>query len=178
MCHRSVMTVNSVGWYLTICPFSCAALPLVNSPGTSITCTTASDRDARIAATGAARRRRDENDENDENCDCEHGDTGTRGHGGRGQISKLDTDGLSLMMVRRGSESGLRRTRRGVGCPAIGTVLCEEWHFERHSRFARGTGVLRVLKLELELESGAELRPQSRRGHGGSASVTVELLRT
>ncbi|KAF9456794.1 hypothetical protein BDZ94DRAFT_1274740 [Collybia nuda] len=32
----------------------CAALPLVNSPGTSITCTTAADRDARIAATGAA----------------------------------------------------------------------------------------------------------------------------
>lgn len=32
---------------------SCAALPLVNSAGTSITCTTAADRDARIAATGA-----------------------------------------------------------------------------------------------------------------------------
>ncbi|KAI0757380.1 hypothetical protein C8Q80DRAFT_97170 [Daedaleopsis nitida] len=32
----------------------CAALPLVNSPGTSITCTTAADRDARIAATGAS----------------------------------------------------------------------------------------------------------------------------
>lgn len=31
----------------------CAALPLVNSPGTSIACTTAGDRDARIAATGA-----------------------------------------------------------------------------------------------------------------------------
>ncbi|RPD81614.1 hypothetical protein L226DRAFT_2676 [Lentinus tigrinus ALCF2SS1-7] len=31
----------------------CAALPLVNSAGTSITCTTAADRDARIAATGA-----------------------------------------------------------------------------------------------------------------------------
>ncbi|KAI0662442.1 hypothetical protein C8Q70DRAFT_908839 [Cubamyces menziesii] len=31
----------------------CAALPLVNSPGTSIACTTAADRDARIAATGA-----------------------------------------------------------------------------------------------------------------------------
>jgi len=31
----------------------CAALPLVNSAGTSITCTTASDRDARIQATGA-----------------------------------------------------------------------------------------------------------------------------
>ncbi|EJF65144.1 hypothetical protein DICSQDRAFT_98725 [Dichomitus squalens LYAD-421 SS1] len=31
----------------------CAALPLVNSPGTSITCDTAADRDARIAATGA-----------------------------------------------------------------------------------------------------------------------------
>ncbi|KAG6835668.1 hypothetical protein H0H93_015927 [Arthromyces matolae] len=31
----------------------CAALPLVNKPGTSITCTTAADRDARIAATGA-----------------------------------------------------------------------------------------------------------------------------
>ncbi|KAI0655242.1 hypothetical protein C8Q70DRAFT_1057609 [Cubamyces menziesii] len=31
----------------------CAALPLVNSAGTSITCTTPADRDARIAATGA-----------------------------------------------------------------------------------------------------------------------------
>lgn len=31
----------------------CAALPLVNSPGTSITCTTQADLDARIAATGA-----------------------------------------------------------------------------------------------------------------------------
>ncbi|KAG6852390.1 hypothetical protein C0991_012484 [Blastosporella zonata] len=31
----------------------CAALPLVNKPGTSIACTTAADRDARIAATGA-----------------------------------------------------------------------------------------------------------------------------
>ena len=125
------------------------------------------------------------NNENDEHRDCEHGDAGTRGHGGRGQISKLDTDGLSLMMVRRGSESGLRRTRRGagrVGSPATGTVLSEQWHgraFERDSRFARGTGVLRVVKLELELESGAELRPQSGRGHGGSASaVNVELLRT
>lgn len=29
---------------------SCAALPLVNNPGTSIACTTAADRDARIAA--------------------------------------------------------------------------------------------------------------------------------
>lgn len=32
---------------------TCAALPLVNSAGTSITCTTAADRDARIKATGA-----------------------------------------------------------------------------------------------------------------------------
>ncbi|KAF9219768.1 hypothetical protein BS17DRAFT_788759 [Gyrodon lividus] len=32
---------------------TCAALPLVNSPGTSITCTTTSDALARIAATGA-----------------------------------------------------------------------------------------------------------------------------
>lgn len=31
----------------------CAALPLVNSPGTSITCTTTADANARIAATGA-----------------------------------------------------------------------------------------------------------------------------
>ncbi|GLB38862.1 hypothetical protein LshimejAT787_0600240 [Lyophyllum shimeji] len=31
----------------------CAALPLVNKPGTSITCTTQADVDARIAATGA-----------------------------------------------------------------------------------------------------------------------------
>ncbi|OJA18445.1 hypothetical protein AZE42_05810 [Rhizopogon vesiculosus] len=32
---------------------TCAALPLVNSPGTSITCTTTADAKARIAATGA-----------------------------------------------------------------------------------------------------------------------------
>ncbi|KAI0633419.1 hypothetical protein C8Q77DRAFT_787039 [Trametes polyzona] len=38
----------------------CAALPLVNSPGTSITCTTTADRDARIAATGASQKRDDE----------------------------------------------------------------------------------------------------------------------
>jgi hypothetical protein len=31
----------------------CAALPLVNAPGTSVTCTTAADLEARIAATGA-----------------------------------------------------------------------------------------------------------------------------
>ncbi|KAE9399225.1 hypothetical protein BT96DRAFT_994188 [Gymnopus androsaceus JB14] len=31
----------------------CAALPLVNSPGTSVTCTTTADADSRIAATGA-----------------------------------------------------------------------------------------------------------------------------
>ncbi|KIJ32323.1 hypothetical protein M422DRAFT_783466 [Sphaerobolus stellatus SS14] len=40
---------------LTPCAAStvCAALPLVNKPGTSVTCTTPADRDARIAATGA-----------------------------------------------------------------------------------------------------------------------------
>ncbi|KAF8513819.1 hypothetical protein BU17DRAFT_68615 [Hysterangium stoloniferum] len=32
---------------------SCLTLPLVNKPGTSITCDTAADRDARVAATGA-----------------------------------------------------------------------------------------------------------------------------
>ncbi|KAF8503102.1 hypothetical protein BU17DRAFT_101799 [Hysterangium stoloniferum] len=32
---------------------NCVALPLVNKPGTSITCDTTADRDARIAATGA-----------------------------------------------------------------------------------------------------------------------------
>jgi len=35
---------------------SCVALPLVNSPGTSITCDTAADEAARIAATGASKR--------------------------------------------------------------------------------------------------------------------------
>jgi len=34
-------------------PLTCAALPLVNSAGTSITCTTTADAEARIAATGA-----------------------------------------------------------------------------------------------------------------------------
>jgi len=41
---------------LTPCPSGtvCAALPLVNKPGTSVTCDTQSDVDARIAATGAS----------------------------------------------------------------------------------------------------------------------------
>lgn len=40
---------------LSLIRFSCAALPLVNNPGTSIACTTQSDVDARIAAaTGAS----------------------------------------------------------------------------------------------------------------------------
>jgi hypothetical protein len=34
-------------------PLTCAALPLVNSPGTSITCTTTADAESRIANTGA-----------------------------------------------------------------------------------------------------------------------------
>ena len=34
-------------------PSSCAALPLLDSAGTSVECTTAAPRDARIAATGA-----------------------------------------------------------------------------------------------------------------------------
>lgn len=34
-------------------PLTCAALPLVNSPGTSITCTTKADAETRIANTGA-----------------------------------------------------------------------------------------------------------------------------
>ncbi|KAF8909379.1 hypothetical protein CPB84DRAFT_1765989 [Gymnopilus junonius] len=34
-------------------PETCVALPLVNSPGTSITCSTVADAEARIAATGA-----------------------------------------------------------------------------------------------------------------------------
>jgi hypothetical protein len=34
-------------------PLTCAALPLVNSPGTSITCTTKTDAESRIADTGA-----------------------------------------------------------------------------------------------------------------------------
>jgi hypothetical protein len=34
-------------------PLTCAALPLVNSPGTSITCTTKADAESRIADTGA-----------------------------------------------------------------------------------------------------------------------------
>jgi len=33
---------------------TCVALPLVNSPGTSVTCGTEADKDARIAATGAS----------------------------------------------------------------------------------------------------------------------------
>ncbi|KAH8119561.1 proline-rich protein [Phellopilus nigrolimitatus] len=37
----------------TAAGLTCAALPLVNSPGTSVTCTTPADATARIAATGA-----------------------------------------------------------------------------------------------------------------------------
>ena len=37
----------------TAAGLTCAALPLVNSPGTSVTCTTEADAVARIARTGA-----------------------------------------------------------------------------------------------------------------------------
>ncbi|KAG5647447.1 hypothetical protein DXG03_009377 [Asterophora parasitica] len=47
-CVGGKFVVTSCGATLT-----CAALPLVNKPGTSITCTTAADAAARIAATGA-----------------------------------------------------------------------------------------------------------------------------
>lgn len=47
-CVQGKFTLQSCGSGLI-----CAALPLVNSAGTSITCTTQSDVDARIAATGA-----------------------------------------------------------------------------------------------------------------------------
>ncbi|KAI6010761.1 hypothetical protein F5J12DRAFT_821573 [Pisolithus orientalis] len=47
-CVNSSFVLQSCGATLT-----CAALPLVNSPGTSVTCTTLSEAEARIAATGA-----------------------------------------------------------------------------------------------------------------------------
>jgi hypothetical protein len=47
-CVNGKFSVTSCGASLT-----CAALPLVNKAGTSITCTTNSDAEARIAATGA-----------------------------------------------------------------------------------------------------------------------------
>ncbi|KAH7913039.1 hypothetical protein BJ138DRAFT_694464 [Hygrophoropsis aurantiaca] len=47
-CVGSSFVLQSCGSTLT-----CAALPLVNSAGTSITCTTTADAEARIAATGA-----------------------------------------------------------------------------------------------------------------------------
>lgn len=47
-CVSGKFVVTSCGATLT-----CAALPLVNKPGTSITCTTAADAAARIQATGA-----------------------------------------------------------------------------------------------------------------------------
>lgn len=47
-CVNGKFVVTSCGATLT-----CAALPLVNKPGTSITCTTAADAAARIQAAGA-----------------------------------------------------------------------------------------------------------------------------
>ncbi|KAI6101311.1 proline-rich protein [Pisolithus sp. B1] len=47
-CVSGSFVLQSCGTTLT-----CAALPLVNSPGTSVTCTTLSEAEARIAATGA-----------------------------------------------------------------------------------------------------------------------------
>jgi len=47
-CVNGKFVITQCGSGLT-----CAALPLVNSPGTSITCTTVADANARIAATGA-----------------------------------------------------------------------------------------------------------------------------
>ncbi|RPD53902.1 hypothetical protein L227DRAFT_616589 [Lentinus tigrinus ALCF2SS1-6] len=60
---------------------TCAALPLVNSPGTSITCTTSADRDARIAATGATRRRRDDEQNGPEALRAKKGAAGAGGRG-------------------------------------------------------------------------------------------------
>jgi hypothetical protein len=47
-CVNGKFAITSCGATLT-----CAALPLVNAPGTSITCTTEADAVARIAASGA-----------------------------------------------------------------------------------------------------------------------------
>lgn len=51
--HDVSHKMYALPYLLTIRKYSCAALPNVNSPGTSIACTTPADRDARIAATGA-----------------------------------------------------------------------------------------------------------------------------
>jgi len=49
--HVGVVLCVSVGFHAHFnIPLSCAALPLVNSPGTIITCTTEADLAARIAA--------------------------------------------------------------------------------------------------------------------------------
>jgi hypothetical protein len=51
-CVNGVLTTSSCAGGLV-----CRALPLVNSAGTSVTCDTAADASARIAATGALARR-------------------------------------------------------------------------------------------------------------------------
>jgi hypothetical protein len=67
---NSFAQCDGANFVLTPCPSStiCAALPLINSPGTSIACTTQADLDARIAATGA---------QNDSSSDPDPLSTGT-----------------------------------------------------------------------------------------------------
>ncbi|KAH9919237.1 uncharacterized protein B0H18DRAFT_1197137 [Fomitopsis serialis] len=53
-CVNNSFTQCLAGKWILTNPCSCAALPLVNSQGTSITCTTQNDLQQRIAATGAS----------------------------------------------------------------------------------------------------------------------------
>ncbi|KAL5495540.1 hypothetical protein ACEPAI_1003 [Sanghuangporus weigelae] len=56
----------------------CAALPLVNSQGTTVTCTTQSDVEARIAATGASDSDEGSNSNSGSNSDSSSGSSTTR----------------------------------------------------------------------------------------------------
>ncbi|KAI0700800.1 hypothetical protein C8T65DRAFT_279989 [Cerioporus squamosus] len=93
---------------------TCAALPLVNSPGTSITCTTAADRDARIAATGATRRRRDDAQDGPEALRRKKGNVGAGGKSGKG--------GQGGKSVSGGQGAATATTVAGASSAAIGAT--------------------------------------------------------
>lgn len=99
-----------VGTMLTgLVHHSCAALPLVNSAGTSITCTTSADRDARIAATGAGsiqRRHQHRKQSKGGKGNNRKGGNGN-GNGGKGGITQVasSTSAVSASAVSTASTS-------------------------------------------------------------------------
>ncbi|KAI0761187.1 hypothetical protein BD413DRAFT_495798 [Trametes elegans] len=89
----------------------CAALPLVNSAGTSITCTTAADRDARIAATGASA---------GSNNAVAGGAAASQAAGGKG-ASSAAPDKVASSVAATGKGVGGAATSKGAAATATAT---------------------------------------------------------